>query len=108
MSEDQVPYNKMAKATKSVEIAKRRPKKAMVVSDVNTDRLKAIAEKAAKLRKEMDISYEEFAQRSRINRNSYFRFEKSAETGDNYTVALLMTVISGLHLTPAKFFKDIL
>jgi hypothetical protein len=98
----------MAKARKSVEPAKRLPKKPMVISNDDCQRLKLIAEKATKLRKDMGISYEEFAIRSRINRNSYYRFEKSVDSGDNYTVALLMTVISGLDLTPAEFFKDIL
>jgi hypothetical protein len=107
MSEDQATYNKMVKAKESVETAKRRPKKPMVVSDDDHRRLKLIAKKAARLRREMDISYEEFSHRSLINRNSYFRFEKSAETGDNFTVALLLTVISGLGTTPAEFFKDI-
>jgi DNA-binding XRE family transcriptional regulator len=108
MSEEQATYKKMAKATKSEEPAKtRRTKKSMVVSDDDHRRLKLIVEKAANLRKEMDISYEEFAIRAGINRNSYYRFEKSADSGDYYTVALLLTVISGLGLTPAEFFKDI-
>jgi hypothetical protein len=98
MSEAQAPYNKMAKAKESEEPAKRRPKKSMVISDDDTKRLKLIAEKATRLRKEMNISYEEFALRAGINRNSYYHF---------YTVALLMTVISGLRTTPAQFFIDI-
>lgn len=108
MSEDQAPYNKSIKAKESVESANRRPKKSMVVSDDDTYRIKLIAGKAANLRRGMNISYEEFALRAKINRNSYYRFEKSADTGDNYTVALLMTVISALGTTPAEFFKDIL
>jgi hypothetical protein len=108
MSEDQAPYEKMTKAKESGETANtRRKKKPMVVSDDDHRRLKLIAEKATRLRKEMDISYEEFAIRAGINRNSYYRFEKSATSGDFYTVALLMTVISGLGKTPAEFFKDI-
>ena len=99
----------MAKARKSVETAKiRLPKKPMVISDDDTTRLKLIAEKATYLRKEMKISYEEFAIRAGINRNSYYRFEKSADTLDKYSVALLMKVIKGLRLTPAEFFKDII
>ena len=108
MNEDQASNNKMVKAKKSVETKKRRTKKPMVISDDDTKRLKLIAEKATRLRKEMDISYEEFALHAGINRNSYYRFEKSATSGDFYTVALLMTVISGLGTTPAEFFKDIL
>jgi DNA-binding XRE family transcriptional regulator len=107
MSEKQVPYEKLVKAKKIGETVTRLPKKPMVVSDNDKIRLKLIAEKAANLRKEMKISYEEFAIRAGINRNSYYRFEKSADTGENFTVALLMTVISGLGITPAEFFKDI-
>lgn len=98
----------MAKARESVEPKKtRRTKKLMVISDDDISRLKLITEKAARLRKEMDISYEEFAIRAGINRNSYYHFEKSAKTGDKYSVALLMKVIRGLGTTPAEFFKDI-
>lgn len=108
MSEEKALYKKAVKAKESGKTVKtRRTKKFMVVSDDDHRRLKLIAEKAANLRKEMDISYEEFAIRAGINRNSYYRFEKSAETGDKYSVALLMTVIRGLGLTPAEFFKDI-
>lgn len=108
MSEEQAPYKKIVKAKKSVETAKtRRTKKPMVISSEDTIRLKLIAEKAANLRKDRDISYEEFASRAGINRNSYYRFEKSADTGDKYSVALLMKVIRGLGTTPAEFFKDI-
>jgi len=107
MSEEQAPNNKLVKAKESFGTEKRRPKKPMVISDDDTNRLKLIAEKAKNLRNEMDISNEEFALRARINRNTYYRFEKSAETGDNYTVALLLNVITGLGTTPAEFFKDI-
>ena len=108
MRKEQAPYNKMAKANESVETAKRRKKKPMVISDDDSFRLKLIVKKAVNLRKEMDISYEEFASRAGINRNSYYRFEKSIDTLDKYTVALLMKVIRGLGITPAEFFKDIL
>jgi DNA-binding XRE family transcriptional regulator len=106
MSEEHASYNKMEKAKESVNPA-RLPKKPMVISDDDTNRLKLIAEKAIRLRKQMNISYEEFAIRAGINRNTYYRFEKSVTSGDFYTVALLMTVISGLGITPAEFFKDI-
>ena len=106
MSEDPAPYI-TGKTKESLETPKRRTKKLMVISDVDFNRLKLITEKAARLRKEMDISYEEFALRAGINRNSYYHFEKSAETGDKYSVALLMKVIRGLSLTPAEFFNDI-
>lgn len=107
MSEKQAPYEKMVRAKEPGIPAKRLPKKPMVISDDDKKRLKLIAEKAANLRKGMKISYEEFAIRAKVNRNSYYRFEKSADTGENFTVALLMNVISGLGKTPAEFFKDI-
>ncbi len=66
-----------------------------------------IADRAKNLRKGMNFSYEEFALNSGVNRNTYFRFEKSAESGKNFTVALLLQIIRGLHMTPAEFFKDI-
>jgi DNA-binding XRE family transcriptional regulator len=107
MSEDQKTYIKSGKTKESLETPKRRTKKPMVVSDDDHRRLKGIVEKATKLRKEMDISYEEFAIRAGINRNSYYRFEKSIDNLDKYSVALLIKVIRGLGTTPAEFFKDI-
>lgn len=107
MSEYQAPYYKMAKAKESLETPKRRTKKLMVISDDDHRRLKVIVQKAVNLRKEMDISYEEFAIRAGINRNSYYRFEKSIDNLDKYSVALLIKVIRGLGTTPAEFFKDI-
>jgi DNA-binding XRE family transcriptional regulator len=107
MDKEQALNNKLVKAIEPVEAAKRLPKKPMVISDNDTKRLKLIAEKAKKMRIAKKMSYEEFALHAGINRNSYYRFEKSADTGDNYTVALLMTVISGLGTTPADFFKDL-
>lgn len=107
MSEEQAQYKKSDKAKESIKAAKRGPKKPMVISDDDTRRLKSIAEKAKKMRIAKNVSYEIFAMNSGINRISYYRFEKSAKTGDNFTVALLLTVISGLGSTPAEFFKDI-
>lgn len=106
MDKQQPHNNKLVKAN-SVETAKRSPKKSMDISADDINRIKLIADKAKKMRIAKSMSYEEFAIRAGINRNSYYRFEKSASTGDNYTVALLMTVISGLGTTPAEFFKDI-
>lgn len=107
MSEEQASYNKVVKAKKSQTTSNRRPKKLMVVSAEDNNRLKLIAKKAAEMRNKKDISSEDFAQRSGISRNSYYRFEKSAESGSNYTVSLLLKVISSLGSNPAEFFKDI-
>lgn len=107
MSEDHAPYFISGKTKESLEPQKRGPKKPMVISDDDTNRLKSIAEKAKKMRTAMNMSYEVFALHAGINRISYYRFEKSADSGDNFTVALLLTVISGLGLSPAEFFKDI-
>jgi transcriptional regulator with XRE-family HTH domain len=77
------------------------------IPDIDRDYIKKIAAKAKFLREEKGYSYESFALQAQINRNSYFRFEKSAVTGDNYTVALLLRVIRGLSMTATEFFKDI-
>jgi DNA-binding XRE family transcriptional regulator len=107
MREEQVPKDKLLKTLESVEAAKRLPKKPMVISDDDTKRLRLIAAKAKKMRVAKKMSYELFALNAGINRNSYYRFEKSATTGDNYTVALLLKVIKGLDSTFEEFFKDI-
>jgi DNA-binding XRE family transcriptional regulator len=107
MSKEQSPYSKVLKSKESVEAAKRLPKKPMELSDDDTKRLKLIAAKAKKMRIAKNMSYEFFALHAGINRNSYYRFEKSASTGDNYTVALLLKVIKGLDSTFEEFFKDI-
>jgi len=107
MSEEQATYNTRGKAKVSVKTTTRGPKKPMVISDDDINRLKSIAEKAKKMRTSMNMSYEVFALHAGINRISYYRFEKSADSGDNFTVALLIKVIQGLGTTPAEFFKDI-
>jgi transcriptional regulator with XRE-family HTH domain len=78
-----------------------------LIPDMDREKIKLIADKAKRMRTELNISYEEFARTSEINRNSYFRFEKSAKSGENFTVALLLKVIRGLKLTPSEFFQDI-
>jgi DNA-binding XRE family transcriptional regulator len=107
MSKVQVPYKKAVKAKKTVEPSKRRPKKPMVISDIEKEKLKLIAEKAKKMRIAKKMSYEEFALHAGINRNSYYRFEQSASSGDNYTVALLMKVIIALDSSFPEFFKNL-
>jgi DNA-binding XRE family transcriptional regulator len=107
MSAERLPYEKLGKPKKSEETSQRKPKKPHPISDEDTKTLMMIAEKAKNLRIGMNMSYEEFALHAGINRNSYFRFEKSAQTGKNFTVALLLQVIRGLNMTPSEFFKDI-
>jgi hypothetical protein len=113
MSEDRAPYGKRGKKTKedkvdsSMATKTRRPKMKVVITDFEKHSLSLIADKAKRMREARDISNEQFALQSKINRNSYYRFEKSAETGDNYTVALLLKVIAGLKTTLPEFFKDI-
>lgn len=113
MSEDRAPYvktgikDKVDKDDSPLATKIRRPKMKFVITDVEKHLLKSIAEKARRMREARDISNEQFALQSKINRNSYYRFEKSAETGDNYTVALLLKVIAGLETTLPDFFKDI-
>ena len=77
------------------------------ISERDRELIKKIAAKAKKMREEKGYSYESFAQHANINRNSYFRFEKSALTGDNFTVALLSKVIRGLNQSFSSFFKDL-
>jgi len=85
----------------------RKKKKPHLIPDMDREVIKLISDKARRKRTELDFTYEEFARTAEINRNSYFRFEKSAETGENFTVALLLKVIRGLKLTPSEFFQDI-
>lgn len=83
-------------------------KKAHVVPDVDRDYIKKIAAKVKELRiKAGYSSYESFALHAGINRNSYFRMERSASSGDNFTVALLLRVIRGLNTTTSEFFQQI-
>jgi DNA-binding XRE family transcriptional regulator len=83
-------------------------KKAHVVPDVDRDYIRKIAVKVKELRIEAGYSsYESFALHAGINRNSYFRMERSAASGDNFTVALLLRVIRGLNTTTTEFFQQI-
>jgi len=81
--------------------------KAHIIPDIDRDYIKKIAAKAKFLREVKGYSYESFALHAGLNRNTYFRLERSAVTGDNYTVALLLRVIRGLNMTATEFFKDI-
>jgi transcriptional regulator with XRE-family HTH domain len=77
------------------------------ISDFDRETIKQISAKAKALRKELGFSYEEFAAHAKINRNTYFKFEKSATTGDNFTIAILIKVIRGLNHTFQSFFQDL-
>jgi len=83
--------------------------KARIIPEVDRDYIRKIAAKAKEMRiKAGYSSYESFAMHAGINRNSYFRFEKkSAETGENFTIALLLKVTRGLNMTMTDFFHDI-
>jgi transcriptional regulator with XRE-family HTH domain len=80
-------------------------KKPTVISTEDKEYLKKIASTARELRLQAGFSYEAFAAHADINRNSYFRFEQSADKSYNYTIVLLLKVIRGLGMTPEEFFK---
>jgi len=82
-------------------------KKKHDITDLDRESIKRIAAKAKELRLAMGYSYEDFALHAKINRNTYFKFEKSATTGDNFTIAVLAKVIRGLNLTFESFFEGI-
>lgn len=75
--------------------------------DYDRETIMRIATKAKSLRKEKGYSYEKFAMLAGINRNTYFKFEKSSTTGDNFTIGVLLKVIKGLGLTLEDFFKGL-
>lgn len=80
-------------------------RKPHTIEDIDREYLSKIASKAKDLRKATGHSYESFALRSGINRNTYFKFENSSKSSANFTMALLLRVIRGLNLTPSEFFK---
>ncbi len=74
------------------------------IPDLDKETIKRIAVKAKDMRKEAGYSYEDFALHAGINRNTYFKFEKSATTGENFTIATLLKVIRGLDVSLKSFF----
>lgn len=97
MPKEKVQSNNPEKETKSHNIP-----------DIDRDYIKKIAARAKELRIQSGYSYESFAIHAGINRNSYFRFEKkSAESGENFTIALLLKITRGLNITMTDFFQDI-
>ena len=81
-------------------------KKKREVPEIDKETIKTIASKARDLRESKGFSYEGFALHAGLNRNTYFKFEKSATTGENFTMATLLKVIRGLDLTMSSFFED--
>lgn len=81
--------------------------KTHIISDTDRERIKLIANKARRLRTSMNISYEEFARNAGMNRNSYFRFEKSSKTGKNFTISTVIKVARGLGMSLSDFFQDL-
>jgi len=77
------------------------------VSELDKATIKKIAAKAKDMRKEKGYSYEGFALHAGINRNTYFKFEKSATTGENFTINTLLKVLRGLELSLGSFFEDL-
>jgi len=75
--------------------------------DYDRDTIMKIASKAKMLRKELGYSYESFAMHAKINRNTYFKFEKSSSTGDNFTIGVFLKVIKGLGISLEDFFKGL-
>ena len=90
-----------------VTLIKKQSKRPHVISDLDIIKIQEIAKKARELRQRTGRSYEEFALKTGINRNTYFRFERAAEKGDNFTISVLLKVIRGLNLTISEFFRDI-
>lgn len=75
------------------------------VPELDKDTIKKIAAKAKEMREKQGYSYEEFALHAGLNRNTYFKFEKSAATGENFTIATLLKVIRGLDISLSSFFE---
>jgi transcriptional regulator with XRE-family HTH domain len=77
------------------------------VADYDRQTIMRIATKAKTLRKELGYSYESFAMHANINRNTYFKFEKSSVTGDNFTIGVMLKVIKGLGMSLETFFQEL-
>jgi DNA-binding XRE family transcriptional regulator len=107
MSEEALQFGKSAIQSKSSKTLKEPPANPHIISDVERERLKTIATKVKELRSAKFSSYEQFALHAGINRNSYFRLEKSAKTGENFTLVLLLKVIRGLDISISDFFHDL-
>lgn len=77
------------------------------IPEEDREYIKKIAALAKELREAKGFSYESYATYAKLNRNTYFRFERAASSGDNFTVGLLLQVIRGMNMTPTEFFQQI-
>jgi len=77
------------------------------IPEIDQATIKKIATRAKDMRKVKGYSYEGFALHADINRNTYFKFEKSAATGENFTIATLLKVVRGLEQSLGSFFEDL-
>jgi DNA-binding XRE family transcriptional regulator len=107
MNEEATKYGKSAKQRKSRKTKKEPPKKPHVIPEIDKDYIKKIALRAKDMRVKAGYSYESFAIHAGINRNTYFRFEGSATSGENYTIALLLKITRGLNISMEDFFQPI-
>lgn len=82
-------------------------RKSHPIPDTDARILKMIAERARTLRKRKNLSSDEFSRLADINHNTYYRFERSETTGDNYTMGLVIKVIRGLDISIQEFFEEI-
>jgi DNA-binding XRE family transcriptional regulator len=107
MSKEALQFGKSAKQSKSKKTPIQPPEKPNAIPEIDRDYIKKIAAQAKKLRVKSGYSYESFAIHAGINRNTYFRFERSATNGDNYTIALLLKITRGLNISMKDFFQSI-
>jgi len=77
------------------------------IPELDTKTIKRIATKAKTIRIKQGYSYEAFALHAGLNRNTYFKFEKSASTGENFTMVTLLKVVRGLKQTLGSFFETL-
>jgi len=77
------------------------------IPELDMEAIKRIATKAKDMRKIKGYSYEGFALHAGINRNTYFKFEKSAATGENYAMATRLRGVRGLGQSRGSFFEDL-
>jgi len=77
------------------------------IPELDKETIKRIAAKAKDMRIKQGYSYEGFALHAGLNRNTYFKFEKSATTGENFTIATFLKVVRGLELSLRSFFETL-
>ena len=72
-------------------------------TDQQTEVVKNIGNKIKQLRKQNKISYPELAKKIGMNKNSYYNLE----SGSNFTIRTLMTVLDYYGMNIKEFFCDI-